>query len=329
MTVCIHIGAGKTATTTLQNHLFLAHPQIEYLGRPYRDPRMRDLFNHLASADSIEYDAATCRALFAEVIAPRLAGPKLVLVSDEGLSFNAFHTDRRLIAERLFDLFGPSKIVMTVRNQFSAIESYYVNHARSQKQCPACLGTVTASFHRWLAHSITHASTGYLASLKYFELARTYAEIFGRANVRIILFEDFVNAPARFFDELCGFIGVDAAIAPALVAGRDAKPRIRQRAMTYERLRALLPGEIAFSRFLPAVVVRRFRLFLEGGPAAKVDMSRKELAFIARYYAESNRRLAAEFGLALAAYGYPLPPGKDARQAAGGGPVAVHCSTVG
>jgi len=53
----IHIGFPKTATTTLQNHLFSKHPGIHYLGKPYRDDDLTGMIRSLVMQESTVYNA--------------------------------------------------------------------------------------------------------------------------------------------------------------------------------------------------------------------------------------------------------------------------------
>jgi len=76
----IHIGAPRTATTTLQQALFSKHSQISYIGKPYRkdDPDadtarrgrlLYDLFCPIWTCDSVEYEPKAAKAVFEEAVA--------------------------------------------------------------------------------------------------------------------------------------------------------------------------------------------------------------------------------------------------------------------
>ena len=60
----IHIGVGKTGTTTLQNNLFARHSGILNVGRPYANEEFKQAIDSLRDDDASDYkSSAICRLL--------------------------------------------------------------------------------------------------------------------------------------------------------------------------------------------------------------------------------------------------------------------------
>ncbi len=332
----LHIGAAKTATTTLQREVFAKHSQIAYLGKPFHYPDGANagateerLPAHIIRAvrdqDGLGYDAAKVKRDFDEALA-RIGLPdnKPLLLSEEGLS-SAASSDRRLIAERLRDVFGPCNILMTIRNQLTCLPSLYFHHLRK--------GTMRdILFDRWLgdelvSRRIEGASDNWMIRQHcFFDLFQLYKDVFHDGGIKVILYEELVNDEKSFCDNISQFLGIDPDetferlvrseqrnVGISYAASRFGN-RYRQIKQGYAQMReAYFPG-FSLRRYLPFVsssldgtrrfVVERLNRAKSGEAGARMSDESRQL--IIDYYAEGNRKLAAACGLALADYGYPL-----------------------
>lgn len=289
---CIHIGWPKTGTTTLQRHFFDKHPGIENLGRPYRDLRLAAMSRHIVHDDEADFDGPACRATFGELIAPRLGGRKAVLLSDE-LFPHYQGADRALIAQRLRSIFGNSKIIITIRHQLDLVASFYIHSCKPGK---------FYNVEEWLRRH----KNDYLPTLKFFDLAKIYADLFGFENVGVFLFEDMRRDPAKFSRNIASFIGVDQDIGAHLLEGEHEHLRKSERMVHYARFRTIFLPHVELSRFVPNFAREACRRVLAQGSRATAEISEGWQAYLRDLYAPSNRNLAQSFGLALAEYGYPL-----------------------
>jgi hypothetical protein len=294
----LHVGIHKTATTSLQQAFFPNHPDIDYLGRMYANPDISDLIHSIYRKDAIEF---TDRDLDAHrgtlEVRRRLDGRRVVAISEEFLSGDTY-ADRGVIARRLLRVFGPSKVVITIRNQLAIVVSEYVDRARSREY---------VGFDRWVRHGIDNWHASSLRLYDYARLAKFYADLMGSENVGIFLFEEFVADNASFFDKLCKFMGVGNEGVVPRFAGLHANPTKSSRLLNYKKLRAVFGTTVHFSRLVPRMVNERFQGFLTRGPAARIVPLPATVRILERTYAESNKRLADTFYLPLAKYGYPLP----------------------
>ena len=80
----IHIGVGKTGTTSLQNNLFINLPGYKCLGRPnHQRYEYRNFFKGIMTAESYELDHLAIP--FCEIVNSYLESGVSVIISDECL----------------------------------------------------------------------------------------------------------------------------------------------------------------------------------------------------------------------------------------------------
>ena len=121
--IAIHVGLPKTATTTLQQKVFPAHPELVYLGTRANHPQFDQMMFALCSVDNADYDANKSSAVVDELLSGQRDDGKPVVVSYESIT-NQGH-DRRVKAERLKALFPDARIVLTVRRPEDMVVSTY------------------------------------------------------------------------------------------------------------------------------------------------------------------------------------------------------------
>src|SRR3546814_16927430 len=129
----IHACYPKTATTTFQTHVFPAHPEIEYLGKfipsfRYVDDRLRLDIASILHQDRLRFRGATeLRDLVRKIRAETTRN--CVLISSESF-IHPSAVDLALVADRAEEVFRPCKVLITIREQISAIKSFYRMHGR-------------------------------------------------------------------------------------------------------------------------------------------------------------------------------------------------------
>src|SRR5262245_25320915 len=110
--VLIHIGVGKTGTTTLQNNLFARHRGILNIGRPYASQEIKSGVESLRDDDTFDYLSTAMARLIAAALAR--ANGRTIVLSDETLVHSVHQS---LIAARLHAAAANAHILITVRNQ--------------------------------------------------------------------------------------------------------------------------------------------------------------------------------------------------------------------
>jgi len=201
--------------------------------------------------------------------------------------------DRERLPRAIVEMAGPVKVVIVVRHQVRLIESLYLQKANS------------ANFldpETWLASQPDWFAFGF----RFNEIADAWSQVVGRENVGVFAFEELAGSAATFGRRLCEFAGIDADVGVPLLVNQHENVRKSDRTQAYAKIRSAFFPRVSFGRLLPVTIRNGWRNYLEGGQRAKVELSSDWLDRIKSYYRSDNRKLAAEYGLPLESYGYPL-----------------------
>lgn len=195
----IHIGDYKTGSSWLQQEVFLQHPEIAYLDWPANNPGIAKLFYELLGARDLDFDAGDLASRFnLELDKIDCAGRKK-LVSREALAgdfISGEHAQR--IAQRLYQVFGPTKIVLVIREQFSMMASIYSQHVK--------IGG-TLSLQDFVSDPIV--ASHLTSRLQYEKLIKVYMDMFGADNVSVKLFEELRMDKRQFMRDVLAHIGCE------------------------------------------------------------------------------------------------------------------------
>ena len=299
----IHVGPGKTATTTLQLGLFARHPGIDYLGKPFPDPAFKTSLDALIKHDDLWYEAGSLRDIVGE---KKVDDPRRTVMSEERLT--GFHTvGHGIVARRLHRLFPEAKVLFTIRNQRDALMSRYASTGRLLLRVPEPYADRHVTSENWLKHAERSYPGGVFAFLDYWKIIDFYGSLFGKDQIEVLLFEEFVDDKRAFVTKLAKILELDADECYGYVADEHHNRRYQERLMRYQVLRQrFLPGA-SLQRILPEGSRARstFSRFLKTGDAVSTQLTPEWERKVDRLYAEPNARLAAEYGLPLERYGYP------------------------
>lgn len=282
----IHVGLPKTATTTLQDHFFAKHTQINYLGKPFSDD-LAEVERQILTLDSYRFDhrLPALRQIFLKEAAAFAEGD--ILISHEGFLRNTRYGGHDLgrTARRLRAVFGEAlapvgrlEIIICLRNQVDLILSHYLQFIKGSQR----------DFDRYLEEALQRPDSGFPASLFYDELLDFYAAELGGENLHVLLFEDLLRDKAGFVAGLSEILGVDTGQSLALLEGKHEKQK-QKRDQAY-----LAGGGKGLAKRLNKVL------------AATISVSPRQRAAIESLYREDNTRLMARLGLRLEKAGYPM-----------------------
>jgi len=307
----IHVGYPKTATTTFQKHVFPHHPEIEYLGKfipsfQYVDAKLYGLIDELLHRGTIGYRGTGELRTIIENLRAQTAR-KCILLSSESF-IHPSTIDPGIVADRLYAAFYPCKILITIREQISAILSFYWMHGRygqyltigSKKEADRIRYPIP--FSDWLRFQRRAVDRNYLGTLHYDAVVRHYVERFSAGNVCVLLYEALKSDPDGYAKELGAFLGVDSTTLRNLMAGRHELPS-RGRPEPWHKehidsLRSASDGEGVF-----AMLGRLFALRSKDPPNASVE---EEIAALRDLFRAGNAQLARERSLPLEQFGYSV-----------------------
>jgi hypothetical protein len=300
--IAIHVGFAKTATSTLQRGVFSQHEGIDFLGLPARDGRLGAAIHAIAKADSVGFDTTQIRGVFRDSL-KAARGRDVNLISYE--NFTLYESrDKGMIARRLKDLFGDSKILFTLRRQEDLVRAWYL-----QKLPKYMSGNNFIEFNDWIALKRQEPHKSIMGDLDFNETIGYYEEVFGRERVEIFLFEHLRQDPAGFAEKMAGYLEIDPARFSSLLAQAHYNPTITQRQLDFGRFTtAYLPRFLTSrsDRLVPRRLRRGFKRFLGRGPSAKPPPSDALDEWIASHCQSGNRALNARYGNQLARHGYTL-----------------------
>lgn len=192
--VCI--GDYKTGTSWWQQKVLPNHPELYYLDSSYH-PNVINLMHQLIDQRDLDFNAESLRLKFEEALMSLDFENKKLVISREALSGEyptGEHAKR--IAERLYAVFGPTKILIVIREQFSMLKAIYSEYIKIG-------GTLT--LNEFVYDPIV--SPGLIEKLKYDKIIEAYVELFGRENVFVGLFEEFRSDNDSFVAQVLSFIG--------------------------------------------------------------------------------------------------------------------------
>ena len=299
----IHIGANKTASTTLQRSLFAQMGSIQYLGEDgvgYSDV-IDDIWS-LVNDDDFHYNAQRLAAIFAQQLS--LGDGKTFVFSNEDIMRSRTPS---LCAYRLHDLVEDAQIIVVIRNQLTAVPSWYVNHGAFLRDVPPSYWRRYVSFDDWMSYCLQFLNYSPLDGFFYNEIIQLYEGVFGAGRIHVFLFEEFVQDRKRFLRGFCDLLAVDPDEARGLLAGRHERKRLTQRQFNAHRWRErLLCGcSVPFADGSTWAAVK-WRSFLEGGPPVDDCLTEGWRREVFDLYSAGNRQLAKRHHLPLVDFGYPM-----------------------
>lgn len=209
----IHIGYHKTASTWLQNYGFKLHPEIRLVDRDENNPDTRqamlDLNAEICEVHDLDFSPEKYRERLKGIFSQDSGDEsdrKLVKgISNEDFSgnmLNGWNSARN--AERLYNIFGKTKVIIMIRNQHDMIESVYRQYVVEGGTFGMKKFLDTARF----------PLADMLERFKYDKLIHYYFNIFDRENVFTGLYEDFRDDKKAFLSRLYAFLGVDTDFVP-------------------------------------------------------------------------------------------------------------------
>lgn len=309
----VHIGMPGTATSSLQRNVFGRHKDLFSVGKPYRDEEWSKLMQNLINADDYDLEHVRLAQRFSEASKIAANEEKTLILSEELISSSPMQS---VAAQRIKKYLPTSEILITIRNQYTAVISYYSNHGTSLKYVPGRWNGRHVSFDEWFEFSANNIlsltfplNLGFFRRIRYFHFADIYTKLFGPNRVHILLYEDLVHDTEKFATQLVDILKIDPKETLKLLQEKRENPRDSGRRHQYHKLRSIFLPDVRFSKLMlgGAALRRRIDEYLDKGAGYVRDLKGEERAVIRGLFSEDNARLAERFCLDLAKYGYPLP----------------------
>ena len=300
----IHIGGNKAASTTLQRHLFTRHSGLHYVGEDAAGyDEYSTVVNSLINDDDLYFCDEKASRLFDEQL--RADPGKTFVYSSEDIMTSRVPS---MCARRLRDLLPDAHVLLIIRNQFTAIPSFYANHGAYLKPAPPRYFRKFVEFDDWMSYCMMFMPYSPLGCFRYDRFVTLFGNLFGREKVHILMFEDFLKDKPAFMRRLSEILDIDPDEAIKLVGDGQERKRSTRRMLRYHRLRSRFFWRVSLSRTIPGgqMLRRAWHNYLAGGAGAANLLTDGWREKITGIYGPGNAALAREFGLPMREYGYPM-----------------------
>lgn len=280
----IIIGPPKSGTTSLYNYL-KQHPDIylpetkelhyftyEFLKENANGPGDRDVLPRLCSTYQ-EYEN------------------NYLHVNDEKaigeISPSYFYYAH--VSERIIRELGSVKILMILRNPVQKAFSQYVHMVSEKRE--------TLTFYEALMEERKRAALHWLDIWRYAESTlyadriKKYIEVFGRDNVKVLLFEEMVNSPDTFMSDLYTYLGVDGSFIcdTSRAFNKTRVPRFKFVSDLFKRPNVL---KDSLKKFMPEGLRTSLReSVIEMNAIEKPVMDNESRKYLRDFFAEDMKKL--------------------------------------
>ena len=300
MTTVIHIGGNKTGSTLLQRHLFSKYERIGYLGEDCPNYNsIREALTSLVADDNSHYHHSGVEKVFRRYFSS-CSPPNVNVYSNEDIMTSALPS---VCANRLKLLLPEASVVMVIRNQLTALPSWYAGHGAYLKNVPRRYWRRHVTFSEWLEYCFAFPKTSAIEAMNYHRFYEIFTDLYGKENVHVLLYEELVNSPQIYFQRWADLLEIPLSEIQACVGSRTERVGKSSRRDLAERLYSL-----CFRRPLPVqegstsnMLVR----WLNNGPKKEVSFPLNWREKVVEYYRRSNSQLAKQTGYNLAVEGYP------------------------
>jgi hypothetical protein len=316
----LHFGLPKTGTTTLQRTLFHHHSEVFYLGKYVPSDTRKGCLSEqvyrwleplLWKTDSV-INIDQHRAEYARIREQARPGEHVTVCSWESLGMSENTLFRKRL-ERIISVCGDVKLQMTLRNPLTWLPSSYLQELQgnfTKRKADIFGRRAFMAFDDWL--SFHQRRRGSLAGwLDYAGNIRSAAQMLGKSNVSISLFEDLVSDPERFYRSIADFLEIDSRESLELAASHHYNTRLSKSDVKYmQAVNSSLPSRLRW--LLSSARKRRSRMPTVSDSAisvsepARVSLSASWQQKVAEATREGHHLLAREFGLELERHGYPF-----------------------
>lgn len=293
-----HIGYPKTASTTLQRHVFGQVPGL-YFPVPLETQLAHHMLLHLAGAPDEKYNPRACAGMVEDLLAR--AGGQVVTLSCEvlcGQPFRASLETAEASAERIAALPGTATIFIVTRRQDEHLRSLYHQYVK--------VGG-TATFEELIAADAGGPRIDH-RYICFDRLVERHMDLFGAEAVVVEPFETLVTDTEGAINRLLARLDLPLARIPPVP---NANPSLDAFGVAVQRRYNDLFAASAYSPnpkithlMHPQRAARVLRRIL---PTANRPPSRPNRIpeWMLEDFAESNRRLDQMLGGTLGGLGYP------------------------
>ena len=280
----IVIGAPKSGTTSLFYYL-KQHPEIYLPTRKelhyfsYED--LKKSINGIGDANVLSgliSDIKEYKSHYNKVNSEKAIGeisPSYLYYSDS--------------AKKIYDTLGKIKIIIILRNPFEKAYSQYMHLVRDKRE--------TLSFWDALQIEKQRMKEGwsdiwrYAESSLYTDRIKTFINVFGKSNVKIILFEDFISETNSVMKDIFKFLNVenDIILNTNKIYNKSGKSKSKLIARFFSAPNLL---KTVIKKMIPEKIRIPIRLFiLDRNTGNKEEIDKKSKISLKEYFLKDIKNL--------------------------------------
>ncbi|MDB2690606.1 hypothetical protein OAS88_00965 [Planktomarina temperata] len=196
-------------STTIQKHIFKQDNSSLFLGVNSENDLISDNELYmLLNYDNHLYDVAILERDILQVnLKLKKEGKKLIFSSEDVLISPML--DR--VAERLATIFPDPEILLIIRNQDSAIRSFYKSHGAFNRPSARPYFKRHLTPTEWWSHNISKEfrMTGPIHSFDYKLVINTFKKFINEEKIHLLVFEEFLENPLIFCEKFAKVSGID------------------------------------------------------------------------------------------------------------------------
>ena len=224
------------------------------------------------------------------------------ILSDEVLGSSCYNNENVIL--RIQKFFPNAKIFFTIRNQFDSIKSFYSNHGRILKLSPKPYKGRFIKFNDWFDYEIKNLPNNCLGIIQYEPLIKRFEKYFGRKNISILLYEEFISNQETFFRKLNRILDVNLGD----ISKDKVKQRISRSEYNYIKFRNKFLRGFPISRIIPfsSFLKKNFFNLLEPFNKYELKFSDQQIKTLKSIYSKTNYKLSRNYKLNLSKWLYPM-----------------------
>ena len=331
----VHLGYGKSASTTLQSSYFPFNPDIEYYGIDYSNQiklkndtlkknktkhkifpneNARQLTSLLVNLDRYQgVDKRLKRNIEEDIISAK-KNKKAFVFSNENFSETP---SAYLMAKVLKDYIPDAELIIVLRNQLDLVKSVYNFTCHSLKHVPKPYKRRYVSFKSWFLNCIENENkrgghkawdrdNDFIRMIDFHHFILCLNEFF-KGKINILLYEDLKKNPLLFYKKLSSVIGVSNKHVPKELFYKKVNTSSNKTLVKFssffrrsDYIRSIIKSPKFRNHFTFKYAKKAFLRF---GKDVYIDNEIKD--YIYNRYKEGNKSIAKQFNLPLKKYGYP------------------------
>ncbi len=323
MSIFVHIGYPKSASSTLQKQLFQKHPNINYFGlyptknlgkdtseidreaRFLTDKNLKLFYKELVSAPNDQYDHQKALRLFKTSIEKSLDSSKTNLLSHERFSSALFgHRNIEEKAKRLKSIIPDAKIIIIIRNQLAIIKSQYRDwpfHPFDMRKGKP------VTIKKWIKICTTHdQEIGYFSALKYDHTLEVYADLFGIENIHVLCMESLAKNKKGFARNISELLQINFEATEMLLESAHENKAISWKMNLFRQWSRRTNLFNKTGRFLNPDLKRKVLSYLGTGTGKELSYDQKSLELLKNTFSSSNQILLEKWHVPVDKYQYLL-----------------------